>query len=147
MSQLHIGCNLDKDKRPKSTFWQKLCDSNFHLLLQQRKSGGGNAASSNNHSNYDVEMSLRNTTGAGSGSANGENQDDDNMTRLFGPPLMNSTASQFYEEQHKPHPAELVDQASRGLFPMGFILMNIAYWLYYLYFTDQDLRELQKTNL
>lgn len=46
--------------------------------------------------------------------------------------------------EHKPHPAELVDQASRGLFPLGFTICNIAYWLYYLYFTDQDLRELQE---
>ena len=41
----------------------------------------------------------------------------------------------------KPHPAELVDQASRGLFPLGFTVCNLAYWLYYLYFTDQDLSE------
>ena len=46
----------------------------------------------------------------------------------------------------KPHPAELVDQASRGLFPLGFALCNIIYWLYYLYFTDQDLAVLQKNQ-
>ena len=43
----------------------------------------------------------------------------------------------------KPHPAELVDQASRGLFPLGFTICNLIYWLYYLYFTDQDLSEAQ----
>ena len=43
----------------------------------------------------------------------------------------------------KPHPAELVDQASRGLFPLGFTICNLAYWLYYLYFTDQDLASMQ----
>ena len=36
------------------------------------------------------------------------------------------------------HPAELVDQACRGLFPLGFLLCNIAYWVYYLHIaTDQ----------
>ena len=44
----------------------------------------------------------------------------------------------------KPHPAELVDQASRGLFPLGFMICNVAYWLYYLYFTDQDLASIQE---
>ena len=47
----------------------------------------------------------------------------------------------------KPHPAELVDQASRGLFPLGFAICNVFYWLYYLYFTDQDLASIQKNNL
>ena len=49
----------------------------------------------------------------------------------------------FGRNTHKPHPAELVDQASRGLFPLGFGLCNVAYWLYYLYFTDQDLASMQ----
>lgn len=42
----------------------------------------------------------------------------------------------------KPHPAEVMDQVSRGLFPLGFILCNFVYWSYYLYFTDQDYAEL-----
>ena len=46
----------------------------------------------------------------------------------------------------KPHPAELVDQASRGLFPLGFAICNVAYWLYYLYFADQDLAKMQNDN-
>ena len=30
------------------------------------------------------------------------------------------------------HPAELVDQACRKLFPLGFLACNIIYWVYYL---------------
>ena len=46
----------------------------------------------------------------------------------------------------KPHPAELVDQASRGLFPLGFAICNVAYWVYYLYLADQDLAKMQNDN-
>ena len=38
----------------------------------------------------------------------------------------------------KPHPAEVVDQMCRGMFPLAFALCNIVYWMYYLYFTDTD---------
>jgi len=34
------------------------------------------------------------------------------------------------------HPAEIVDQACRGLFPLGFFICNIFYWVYYLVLTD-----------
>ena len=30
------------------------------------------------------------------------------------------------------HPAELVDQACRTVFPLGFLACNVVYWIYYL---------------
>jgi len=88
-----------------------------------------------NSHNHDVEMSIRSND-------NDNCAHDAEPDRLFGgfPALPPSTTSQ------KPHPAELVDQASRGLFPLGFALCNVIYWLYYLYFTDQDLAVLQKNQ-
>ena len=50
--------------------------------------------------------------------AAGDDRDDDRKTRPF------------------VHPAELVDQACRGLFPLGFFICNIFYWVYYLILTD-----------
>ena len=34
------------------------------------------------------------------------------------------------------HPAELVDQACRRLFPLGFLACNVVYWIYYLDLTN-----------
>lgn len=36
------------------------------------------------------------------------------------------------------HPAEIVDQACRGLFPLGFLICNIFYWTYYLVLAVDD---------
>jgi len=36
------------------------------------------------------------------------------------------------------HPAEVVDQACRGLFPLGFLFCNVAYWIYYLHIATDD---------
>ena len=86
------------------------------------------------------------------GQVNGCNRGvkEDEETQLFGnygqpnpPDLSAMFGSSSKKEVTKPHPAELVDQASRGLFPLGFTLFNLAYWFYYLYFTDEDLAALQ----
>ena len=34
------------------------------------------------------------------------------------------------------HPAERVDQACRFMFPLGFLLCNVVYWMYYLNTND-----------
>lgn len=34
------------------------------------------------------------------------------------------------------HPAEKVDRACRIFFPMGFLVCNAFYWMYYLYIVD-----------
>jgi hypothetical protein len=63
-------------------------------------------------------------------------------TEMMGPGPPNLFGNR--PQQPRSHPAELVDQASRGLFPLGFALCNLAYWLYYLYFTDQDFETIQR---
>ena len=91
--------------------------------------------------NHDVEM----------GQLNGCNRNEEE-TQLFGsqttvpPPSGPEFGAMFggSKKVTKPHPAELVDQASRGLFPLGFTICNLAYWLYYLYFTDVDLASMQE---
>ena len=36
------------------------------------------------------------------------------------------------------HPAEIVDQACRGLFPLGFLICNLFYWVYYLILANDE---------
>jgi len=92
---------------------------------------------SRNSHNHDVEMSIRNNED-NCNSRDGE----DFETRLFG----NMGTLPPSHTKQKPHPAELVDQASRGLFPLGFAICNVAYWVYYLYLADQDLAKMQNDN-
>lgn len=108
--------------------WNRVQTNNgclhFLQLMKTNVRRAAHAAATVN--NHDVEMS-------GQDGATDSKIDSD-IGRLFGGSGRNT---------HKPHPAELVDQASRGLFPLGFMICNVVYWLYYLYFTDQDLAAMQ----
>jgi len=75
---------------------------------------------------------------------NGENHNDKNLLNLeMGTPPCENRTGRLLQRAHRWRCMAVgIDEVSRIIFPLGFAVFNISYWLYYLSIVNEDPTEL-----
>jgi len=76
--------------------------------------------------------------------SNGENHNDKNLLSLeMGSPASDNRAGRMIHRAHRWRCRAVgIDEVSRVIFPFGFTVFNISYWLYYLTIVSEDPTEM-----